>query len=72
MNAKRKSNREGKPKPGKQNGPPLRKGDVHAVSILAAAEQLGCSFGHLRKVLTGERVSPTLLAKYKALVANAA
>lgn len=35
--------------------------------IIAAAALLGCNRHHLRWVITGERTSPKLLARYHAL-----
>lgn len=37
--------------------------------ITAASRILGVSLGHLRKILTGERSSPEVLARYRAFIA---
>lgn len=67
MSAKSKSNRAGKLKHGAQSRRELRRGYRFAVSITSAAPELGVSPSHLRKVLNGERQSPSLLARYNAL-----
>lgn len=44
------------------------KGPTVFFGLSRHAKALGVSFGHLRRVLVGERHSPTLLARYEALV----
>ncbi len=42
---------------------------VHRPGLAAAAEQLGCTYSHLRRVVMGERITP-LLDRYHALATN--
>lgn len=56
----------------KTKKPPLRRGWLHPVSVVAAARELGCSTAHLAKVLKGERVSTSLTSRYMSLVKNSA
>jgi hypothetical protein len=36
-------------------------------NLIADARALGCNAAHLRRVLMGERTSPKLMARYRAL-----
>jgi hypothetical protein len=47
-----------------------RKSSERLVGVCAAARALGCSRGHLTKVLRGERQSKSLVARFQALKAS--
>ncbi|MFO1487847.1 MAG: hypothetical protein U1F65_05155 [Verrucomicrobiota bacterium] len=38
--------------------------------LIAAAKELGCSYGHLRLCVAGQRVSVSLMTRYEALKAE--
>ena len=67
MSAKSKSIRGSRRAAGSESRRRARKGYKFRVSIHSAAELLDCDASHLRRVLTGDRKSPELLARYNAL-----